>query len=252
MKSTVLVKAFRLLETLGGQQGEFRLGELASATCLAKPTAHRILNDLVDLGYVERTPSAAYRVTDKLQHLSLAVDDRSLISAADPVLAELQAITRETVNLAVLRGHGVVYLRVWESSHPLRRVTVPQGSDPFHSTALGRVIAAHLSPAQQDHLLEDRPLEKRTPHTVTDPVALRQMLHEAHRNGFCIEKHQSEVGVMCVAAPIRRGTSVIGAISISAPCARVDARTEREFVRQVRDGAARIEQALNRKDTAEV
>lgn len=247
MRSTVLVKAFRILEILCEQPGDCSLAGLTSATGLAKPTVHRIVSDLMELGYVGHASGGAYYLTGKLRRLTLPMDCRSLAVAAEPVLRKLHEQTAETVNLAVCRRERVVYLRVLESAHSLRRVVVPQESDPLHCTALGRVILCHMDPAIREHLLRSRPLERCTPETVTDPDELERILQQVRKDGFSVEKSQSEMGVMCVAAPVCNDNGLVAAISVSAPTARVDAKKEETLIEQVCAKSAGLSRELKKK-----
>ncbi|MFW6059764.1 MAG: IclR family transcriptional regulator [Phycisphaeraceae bacterium] len=243
MESTVLVKAFALLETLGAAKQPMGLAQLAQQCGLAKPTAHRVLGDLTRLGYVERVGTGIYKLSEKFYHLA-AGRESALLAAAEPILVELQRRTQETVNLGVMRRDRVVYLRVLESSHPLRRVADDGSVDPVHSTALGRAILAHSDEATQQRALDAVPVEGRTPHTITDVAALRRVLQRARRDGFAEEVDENDVGVMCVAAPVFDGEDVCAAISISAPSARVDRQRRRELAEAVMSAAAGLGEQL--------
>ena len=226
MESTVLVKAFALLEALASASAGATLGEVAAATRQTKPTVHRILRTLAAMGYVDHVDGGRYRITDKLRQLGLQRSDRTLVALARPALESLRERTGETVNLGVLRNNRIAYLVTLESAHALRRVAYTEtgaaGGDPLFTTALGRAIAAHLPVAERDRLLHTVPVERRTARTVTDPAALRTILEQARQDGFAVERDQTDVGVTCYGAPVFAGTSVVAAISISAPSARAE------------------------------
>jgi IclR family acetate operon transcriptional repressor/IclR family KDG regulon transcriptional repressor len=245
MESSVVVKTFRLLEVFAGSDHDQSLNALTDAVGLAKPTVHRLLKLLGDIGYVKRTSVGHYRLTGKIQELALKPDDRQLLAAAQPVLADLHGQSGETVNLGVLRQGRTVYLHVIESVHPLRRIVEPQATDPFHCTALGRAIVAHLPPASGAALLNQSvALERRTPATVTEPDRLREILAEVRRDGYAVEHDQTDVGVTCVAAPVFRGEDVAAAISLSVPTARAIGQRLGELVDAVRTAAAAVSKRL--------
>ena len=111
MESTVLVKAFSLIESLASAGGEGTLAELALATGQAKPTTHRILRSLIAMGYAEQSDDdGTYRLTSKLRQLALGSADRDLAAVAQAALQRLRDETGETVNLGVLRQNHVVYV----------------------------------------------------------------------------------------------------------------------------------------------
>lgn len=242
----MVVKVFRLLEALGQTEQGQSLASLAQEVHLAKPTAHRLLKMMTGLGYVGRTEQGLYRLTGKLQRLTMRLDDRRLVEMAEPVLWQLHEQTGETVNFGVLRQDRVVYLRVIESRQPLRRVAEPLSTQHFHCGALGRVLAAGLESRRRESLLRrSAPLEKRTPFTVVDVDELRQILELAEREGFAVEHDQTDVGVTCVGAPVRRFDQVIAAVSVSVPTARCDAARELELIEQVRRTAEQLSGQLS-------
>ena len=55
-----------------------------------------------------------------------------------------------------------------------------------------------------------------TPKTVVDPARLREILQQAKRDGYAIERDQTDLGVTCVAVPVYWQHEVIAAISVSA------------------------------------
>jgi DNA-binding IclR family transcriptional regulator len=237
MESAVLVKAFAALEALGAARHAMSLRAIARECGLLKPSAHRVLNDLVHLGYVERVDTGMYRLTGKCARLAAGMAEAELVATAEPALEALRERTGETANLGVLRGDRVVYRSVLESPWPLRRVGAVGAADPFHSTALGRAIAGAMDPAARDGLLAHARLEARTGHTTVDPQALRARLERAGRDGYAEEVEETDVGVMCIAAPVFAHGTVAGAVGVSAPSARVDAERHRVLIDAVRGAA---------------
>lgn len=242
MDSTVLVKAFSLIEALA--DGSNGLGQLAGATGLAKPTAHRILQSLVSLQYVEPLGEGRYRLTRRVRQLSMTLDDRALAAALRPVLERLRVATGETVNLGVLRANRVLYLSVLETAMPWRRAVVAvNDDDPVFTTALGRAIASRLAPDALERLLFTAAPERRTPRTITDADRLRQILIEARRLGIAFERDQTDLGTTCLAAPVFSHGEVVAAISISGPSTRA-VGMEEQWVSALRRTVVEAEREL--------
>ncbi len=246
MESSSLVKALGLLEATAQEPAGRGLAILAAEVGLAKPTAHRILKTLVALGYLERSAGGVYRQTLQVNRLVSGEQPRRLLSIAEPVLRELHASTRETVNLGVLRYHQVVYLQVLESPQPLRRVATLNSTDPFHSTSLGRAIAGHLPAEQRESLLAAARLEKRTPRTTVDRAALSTILERVARDGYAVELDETDIGVTCIGAPIFEGGKPVAAISLSVPTARADRGALESFVRFVCAAARQVSTQLGK------
>jgi len=243
MESTSLTKALCLLEATAGHPDGRSLGDLAAEVGLAKPTAHRLLMALTGLGYIERPGSGVYRQSTAVKRLVSDAPTRRLIEAASQSLHALHAQTQETVNLGVLRHDRVLYLVVLESTHPLRRVA-SRASDPFHTTALGRAMAACLPDARFDRLLSRTRLTKRTPAAIADVAKFRSVIATVRRQGYAIEVDETDVGVTCIAAPILSGDEAAGAISVSVPSARATGAAGRQLLKRVREAATKASRRL--------
>ena len=243
MESTSLTKALGLLEATAGHPDGRSLGDLAAEVGMPKPTAHRILKTLTSLGYLERPASGVYRQSPQVQRLVSDAAVRRLIDAAARPLRELHAKTHETVNLGILRHDRVIYLDVLECTLPLRRVAT-RTSDPFHTTALGRAIAARLPADRRSRLLARARLERRTAATIADRRRLVAEIERAAKQGYAIEENETDVGVACIGAAICAGDEVAGAISVSLPLARLDAASRRRLVELVRNTARTISARL--------
>lgn len=244
MESGSLVKAFSLIEQLADRQGAASLNDLALGARVTKPSAHRLLQSLIGLGYVQHETGGIYRLTPKLRWLAMDWTDGRLATVADPILRQLHADTGETVNLGTLRGDRICYITTLESAHALRRVTQGEAADPVLCTALGRAIAAHLSPSPREQLLRTSPPQPRTPKTVINVDELRRILTRAHQQGFAVERDQTDLGVTCIAAPVIVRGDPVAAISLSIPSARVDGDAERRWISQVRAAASSLGDAL--------
>ena len=243
MESTSLTKALGLLEATAGHPDGRSLADLAAEVGMPKPTAHRILKTLTSLGYLERPASGVYRQSPQVQRLVSDAAVRRLIDAASRPLRDLHAKTHETVNLGILRHDRVIYLDVIECTLPLRRVAT-RTSDPFHTTALGRAIAARLPADRRSRLLARARLERRTAATIADRRRLVAEIERAAKQGYAIEDNETDVGVACIGAAICAGDEVAGAISVSLPLARLDATSRRRLVELVRKTARTISARL--------
>lgn len=244
---TSLGKAFHVLEVLATSSGTLTLLEIVQELGFHKPTVHRILSELVELGYVSRVEKGIYQITPKLRRLALGGLDDRVTEIADPCLRALHDETGETVNLGVLRGANVRYLRVLESTHPFRRIVEPNSIDPFYSTSLGRAITLQLGDAEWDALIERTKLIARTSETVIDRRQLRKIHRRAQQDGYAVEQDQNDVGVTCIGAPIYEDAEVIAAISLSVPTARADAKALPRFIKAVVRTAREISKQIQQK-----
>lgn len=143
LPTSVLRRAFSLLEVLGAADRSMGMAELAKRAGMPKATAYRMANQLVELQVIDRVGNE-YRIGLKLFQLDARARHQEMREVALPFLEDLQAIVQETVHLGVLDGSEVLYLeRVAGRGVPTG--TPARGSrGELHCSALGKVMLAHL------------------------------------------------------------------------------------------------------------
>lgn len=87
-----------------------------------------------------------------------------------------------------------------------------------------------------------------TPHSITDPEALRAALAGVRERGVAIEHRESNPDVSCVAAPVRdRAGRVVAALSISVPMIRWSEQRETELAELATKGAGDLSARLGHR-----
>ncbi len=219
MSIAVLDKAFSILEVLARTGRELTLAELAEEARLPKPTVHRILRSLRDLGYVVQADRrGTYQLAGRLGSLRTHGRDEAVRAKARPVMERLQADFDETVNLGLLEGVFVRYVHVLETSQPLRWIVKPGARDPFHTTALGRAVVAGLPDEQQRRLVNKA--APRGPRR----TRLQQELAATRARGYALEEEETVAGVACLAISLGWLGEPLAAISVAVPIHRYPPR----------------------------
>ena len=204
------------------------LGEAAEIAGVSKSTAYRVLATLEVAGLAERLPESGYRAgVEAIRWASRLLAGLDVRTVALPTLRRLRDETGETVNLALLRDSSLVYVEILESPAAFRMADVPGSVVPIHATALGKAVAIHLEPQQLATILGPEPYERFTPATPTTWQAFNASLAPTRTTGYGVDMEEVSVGVACVGAAVLDGGRVVGALSVSAPRARMtDARIE--------------------------
>lgn len=214
---------------------------ITTRTGLPKTTVHRAIEKMLELGWLEHDGdrySIGSRLFEmaSLNRLRMTLRERAL-----PHLEHLYEATHETVHLAVLDGHQVLYVEKISGHGPVTEVSRVGGRLPAHCTGVGKVLLAFGPPELTAAALDDG-LVGRTPATITAPERLRAELDQVRRTGLAFDHEECEPGVACVAAPILGpGDVCVSAVSITGPAARL--RLER-LAPAVRTTALAIAHAL--------
>ncbi|HEY7660866.1 MAG TPA: IclR family transcriptional regulator [Actinomycetota bacterium] len=230
-----LDRALVLLELLA-EHGDLRASEIAELLETSKPTAFRLLASLRGRGFVEQAPgSRRYRLGPAFRALAARSEAPAVIALATPVMGELRASTGETVNLATVQRGRIVYAAVLDSLHPLRMsATVGEELHP-HATALGKAVLAAEPPELRSGFLGAEPFVALTDRTITTRRALDADLATTATRGYAVDDEESALGAICLGAAILGADGrPVGALSVSAPLARLPARTHRAVGRIVK------------------
>lgn len=191
-----------------------------------KSTVYRFLVSLMDLGFVYQDPQTEkYGLTLKLFEIGMSVLERlELWREAEPIVEEIARATGETVHLATLDGDEVVYLWKVESTRTLRVSMVSRvgRSAPAYCTGVGKILLAHLPRTRLDHILKKEKPVRYTDKTIVRRAHLERELSSIREKGYALDNEEHEIGVRCVAAPVRNNNSAVcGAVSVSVPTVRL-------------------------------
>ena len=220
----------RVLKAFTSKTPNWGVTDLASHMGLSKSTVHRVLSTLADEGLLEQDPGTSrYRLGLALFDLVAAVpSQRGLHEAVLLPMTDLRNSTGETVQVGVLDGRQVVYVERLDSPHTLRMFTELGRRNHAHCTGSGKALLAFAPAGQLARLLNGWVLEALTEHTIVSTEALRAHLAIIRERGYAENRHESQIGVVSIAAPIRdqRGTT-IAAMSVAGPAERIDANHDR-------------------------
>lgn len=235
MNIEIISRTFEVLETLSAAGAPLPLSEITLRTELPKPTAYRLLQALLELGYVaQEEQSGHYLTTGKLAQLGEKSGNPDLRRRALPHMQRLHAEFNETVNLGVLERLAVHYVHYIETTRPLRRMVTPGAIDEYYSTALGRAIVSHLPKEERDALVARTQLRALTPHTVKKKSQLEEILDQTRDHGWALDDEECDAGVVCFAVPLLENGRPIGAISVSLPKTRLTTHRRNEIVDALR------------------
>jgi DNA-binding IclR family transcriptional regulator len=242
----VISKVLRILEALQGSSAGLGLKAICDLTGINKSTAHRFLKHLEREGYLLRTEAGAYLIGPRLAQMSARGSQSATLQAvARPILWDLWKSTQETVNLAVLDQGTVLYVEVIESPHEFRLSSRVGTRRSLHVTALGKALAAFLSPEQRENVLGTISFQPSTPKTIMNLLQFRQELEKVRRQGYAVDDEEAVRGARCVSAPILNADrETIAAVSVSGPVTRVTPSQIATLARAVKSAAAAISVAM--------
>lgn len=238
-------RVFRIVEKLAVVSSS-NLEDLSRSTHLAKPTVYRFLNTLRELGYVKKDDADRYFLTMKLFAVgSKALDHIELPTVARPIAEHLSADLGETVHMGILDEDEALYVLKIESKYTIRMYSRVGKKIPLYCTAIGKVLLSDLPAAERDRLIADMRLVPFTEHTFRDAPSLVRELERIREEGVAMDAEEHELGIQCLAAPIRDHTgSAVAAVSVSWPKFRFDQARKADYIQRIRSAALEISRIL--------
>ncbi len=230
-KNQSIGKAFTILEAMVEEGRSLRLLDLAQKLNIPSSTVIRYLNTLIDYNYVKQEPETSrYYLTLKLSSLGNKVYSRfSYQEAMKKYLYRISDTLQESVSLSIEQDMNVVYIDAVEGpDHILQTLQRIGKVAPMHSTGSGKVLLLNCNDQELDRFIDIKGLPGYTPHTLTTRHSFLKVMAKVRESGFAYDDEECEMGVKCVAFPVRDFTGkVIVAISVSAPISRMgDIREE--------------------------
>lgn len=205
-----------ILDRFTTRQTWLSLEEIARSTGLPRSTAHRILDQLVRLDWLEHGTSGYGLGRRSLVLGGGSAGEADLRAAASPYLHDLLLRTGAVIHLAVLDSDRVRYLD--KLGGPFA-ATVPSrvgGSAPAHCTGLGKAMLAWLEPERVDELIGDH-LPTRTAATIGELDVLHgELVRIRARSGLAFERGECFPDIACLASAVRGPQGPIGALSVVA------------------------------------
>ncbi len=242
-KTTAIQKAVRLMQAIAASEEPQQLAELAQQVGMPKPTVHRLLMQLEEVGMAGRDLGGK-GFTIGATWLQLAVD-ALLARAKQPVIRgimrKLVDQIQESCNLGILQDYEVLYLERVECDWPLRMQLRSGSRVPLHCTASGKLFLASMNHTLLQKVLPNLRLQKFTNYTITKLDTLKREIESIQEVGFSTNREEYNLGLIGVAVPIRRhDQSVAATLSIHAPSFRMSLDTAISHLPLLRQTAAEI------------
>ncbi|MEL7564159.1 MAG: IclR family transcriptional regulator [Dehalobacterium sp.] len=243
-------RALSILEILENSSELLGVTEISNRLSLHKSTLFGLLTTLENKGFVfQDSQTGKYGLGLRVLELGQKVIARmDLRNQARPFLKKIMETYGETVHLVIRDNEEVVYIDKVEGPQTIGPISQIGKRNPVHCTGVGKCLLAFLTDEEQDILLSKIQLKCYTQNTITNHEVLKEHFALIRRQGYSIDNEEIEIGLRCVAAPIfdYNGT-IIGAISIAGPSARLTDQRIQELIKPVKECALAISQNLGYK-----
>lgn len=250
-KNQSLKKALDILEVMVDLTAPARLQDIAQKADMSPSTVLRFLNTFIDFGYAKQDPDTSlYYLTLKLADLG----NRNRINypfqgSLRKYIKDIAIHFNESSSLCIEDNMQMVYIATEEGpAHMLQTLSRIGRIAPMHSTGVGKIFLTQYSDAKLDELVKKRGLAKLTEKTITSLPELKAEIEKVRKQGYAFDEEECEIGVRCVAVPIKEYSGkIVAAMSISAPITRLTYERTNEIIRYLLDLSKKASEELGYK-----
>jgi IclR family transcriptional regulator, acetate operon repressor len=228
MAGSQIERVFSVLESLTRDPRGVPMQALAEQLEIPKSATHRLLAELIRLGYVRQNPdNLRYQLSTKLVAMGFRYLASSGADIVQPVLDRLAQESGELVRLGVIEGERQTWIAKSQGARSGLRYDPDMGREaPLFYTASGHAWLACLSDAEALALVERQGAgvpDDLGPNAPRSNIELLERLRLAREQGYAWVEESSAVGTSAIAAVVRHPMDqrVVGVLSIAGPSARL-------------------------------
>jgi len=191
-----------LILEIVGQKGEATVADICTHSDLPKPSAYRLVQDLVGVGLLEPVAKGRFAIGTRLKMITQSDrSDRVLLDYIAPVLKQAASEYGAAFFLSRLRGRAVEIVHVETPDTGVSFLHPGLGARPLHACSCSKAVAAFSPDLVMPEKLAGR-LKAYTEYTLTRIEDLETELAVIRQRGFaeCVE--EIERGMCSVAAPL--------------------------------------------------
>lgn len=247
-----VVLALNMLEFIAQSQRAVGVTELSKAFETTKSRIHRHLQTLVSAGYLtHEAETERYRVSARLMSLGQAVSEgHEMTATARPAMRELRDGMGHSVALSVHENGAMRIIGTMPGTSSVEMGVKPGSLLFMHASAQGKVALAFGGEALMRRLMQE-PLEKLTPHTLTDPIDLAADVRNVRQQGWAVAFNEALLGLNALAAPIFDALGQFaGAIAVVDSIQFIPERPSDELIKAVRTAARKVSADLGYRPQA--
>jgi len=236
-------RALDVLLVFTHQEPELGIVEICRRLGLSKGTGHRLVYTLMSRGFLSQNKqNGKYTLGPKAFELgSLAMSQMEIRKVAHPFLEDLTRLTGETTHLVIQESMEVLYLDKVDSPRAIRMSSFIGQRMPLHCTAVGKVLLSELPEEEVRSICRIKGMKQATARTITSVEQLLVELQKVAEQGYALDDEENEVGLRCIAAPVRDySQKIIAAISVSAPVMRMNGEMVPKVAEMVKETANKI------------
>ena len=192
---------------------------LARELSVPRATVHRILETLIETGYVYQHPSdGIFRLTVKVRTLSSGFTDQAVMAnLGRDLMEEVTKALAWPVSFSAISGADVIIHENTDASSPLAVEKFKIGYRmPILESASGICILAFMPDIERENILVMlSKVNCNRDQTARQSAEFRLLIEKASRIGYATRRRKrARFDISAIAVPVRTGDKVYGALTL--------------------------------------
>ena len=242
--------ALEVLEFIVKKQADVNAIEIHARTGIPKPTLHKLLQTLRQLGYIDQNEETnQYFATMKpLQIGYYCLNRRQFLSTFYPYVLMYLRRFHCAVSLSVFSNNEVVvaYSAIGGASTVVDSNSIIGLTSSIYAASSGRILLASLTDDAVRELLSSDPLTpftEQTPHSVDEII---QSLSQVRCSGFCRLDGERYYGFSTISFPLYDITKhLVGTLDFAMPTSEIDSTMTNDTITEIMDTLSRVQLSCN-------
>lgn len=222
-KVSSITRVLEIIEAVSYASKPISPLELSQELDIPKPTIHRLIQNLVDEGFVTVDIGGGIIPGKRVRNLGVELwQQRLFFNERQMILQKLVDDIEETCGIGVPYQMNMIYTNRAQTTLPIQ-IYLPVGAkSPMWCTATGKLYLSQLPAPSRAKILQNLTLDKFTKNTITDIGALNAELDRIATTGIGIDNEEFISEMVAIAIPIRdRKSRYLASLYLHAPTIRV-------------------------------
>lgn len=197
--------------------------ELSQELDIPKPTIHRLIQNLVDEGFIAIDIGGGIIPGKRVRNLSVELwQQRQFFNERQMILQDLVHDIKETCGIGIPYHLDMIYTNRVQTTLPIQ-IYLPVGAkSPMWCTATGKLYLSQLSAQSRLKVLNHLPLSKFTKNTIIDIDLLNEELDHIAKTGIGMDNEEFISEMVAVSVPILdKKSRYLASLYVHAPTIRV-------------------------------
>lgn len=222
-KVSSITRVLEIIEAVSYASKPISPLELSQELDIPKPTIHRLIQNLVDEGFVTIDIGGGIIPGKRVRNLGVELwQQRLFFNERQMILQKLVDELKETCGIGVPYHMNMIYTNRAQTTLPIQ-IYLPVGAkSPMWCTATGKLYLSQLPSASREKILQNLSLDKFTKNTITEIDKLNAELDRIAETGIGIDNEEFISEMVAIAVPIRdRKSRYLASLYLHAPTIRV-------------------------------